>query len=298
MRRITFILLFLSCYFCYGGNNVVKIWDKHQRGRNQVTLTAFLPESNKLDASVIICPGGSYFWLDKKVEGVEVAEWLSGHGIAAFLLEYRVGGKVNFLCGTRLLYGGNHFPHMLQDVQQAIHYLRENADSYMINPSHIGVMGFSAGGHLSMLSAELSDPEYLLKCGTDVKYSLKPNFVVPIYPVVTFIDRNYRHNRSKRGLLGEYCMHNRTLLTKLSLELNVPDDCCPVFIVNAKDDKVVDYHNSVLLDSALVSKGIPHKYIQYPVGGHGFGCRSIVRGEDVYDWKSDFLSWLKSIIAD
>lgn len=297
MRRILSIFLVFICLLCQGRGQGVRIWEKGKAGRLQVSLTPFFPEAGTANGtSVIVCPGGSYFWLDRKVEGEEVARWLAAQGITAFLLEYRTGGKVNFVFGTRLLYGGNHFPHMLQDVQKAILHVRNNAAEYGVDPCRLGVMGFSAGGHLAMLSAEKYGPEYLQRCGTEVNASLRPDFVAPIYPVVTMTDTRYRHNKSKRGLLGEYRMNNRKLHRQLSLELNVPDDCCPVFLVNCQDDPVVNYHNSVLLDSALTQKNISHRYICYPVGGHGFGCRQICSGADVYDWKEEFLRWLEKVL--
>lgn len=297
MRHFMYILFLCICLLCHGREHGVKIWEKGKPGRLQVTLTPYLPEPGKANGtSVIVCPGGSYFWLARKVEGEEVAQWLASQGISAFLLEYRTGGKVNFVFGTRLLYGGNHFPHMLQDVQKAILYVRNNAEEYGVDPCRLGVMGFSAGGHLAMLSAEKSGPEYLQLCGTEVNASLRPDFVASIYPVVTMTDTRYRHNKSKRGLLGEYRMNNKELHRQMSLELNVPDDCCPVFLVNCEDDPVVKYYNSVLLDSALTQKNIIHRYICYPIGGHGFGCRQICSGADVYDWKDEFLRWLETIL--
>lgn len=296
----------------------IKLWDKGGQGREKVTLTAYLPEKASAAATaVIVCPGGSYFWLDKENEGHNVARWLQGCGIAAFVLEYRVAGKFNYPFGTRLLYGGNRFPRMLQDVQMAILHLRENASAYGINPGRIGVMGFSAGGHLAMLSAERCNWEYLRQAGvrtgakTDVHPaygtwpyvqpadddsasvpSLRPDFVAPIYPVVTMSDRRYVHKRSHRALLGEWKMLDRALRDSLSLERHVPVGCPPVFLLNCTDDPVVDWHNSVLLDSALTRRQIPHLYIRYPVGGHGFGCGEIRDGDRVYDWKPSFLEWL------
>lgn len=258
-------------------------------------MTAYLPASGNTGYAVIVCPGGSYFWLDRHTEGDEAARWLADNGIAAFLLDYAVGGKVNFVFGTRLLYGGNRFPHMLQDVQWAIHEVRAHAAEYGIDPAKVGVMGFSAGGHLAMMSAEMTGTEYLEKVAPEVSQPLRPDFVASIYPVVTMTDRRYVHLRSRRGLMGEYRMGDRALRQRLSVEHNVPDDCCPVFLLNCVDDPVVDYHNSVLLDSALTAHGIPHKYIQLPSGGHSFGCRDIPAGDSRFNWRDLFLEWLRSL---
>lgn len=301
------IFLFSAIIFLCAAEPV-HIWGKDaKRGRN-VVMTAYLPE-NQADGiteqgktlanptpAVIVCPGGSYFWLDKKTEGHEVAQWLCSRGIAAFVLEYRVGGKFNYPFFTRLLYRGNRFPDMLCDIHRTIQLIRENHKEYNVNPGQLGVMGFSAGGHLSMMSAEYSGSEYLKELGYDPQVSLKPDFVVPVYPVVTMTDKRYVHRRSRRGLMGEGHVADKALRDKLSLEKNVPQDCCPVFLLNCTDDNVVEYHNSVLLDSALTAKGIPHLYTQFPAGGHGFGCREIRRGDQVYDWKPIFLEWLPTVL--
>lgn len=263
--------------------------------RTRGNMTVFLPQSGNTGHAVIVCPGGSYFWLDRKGEGQETAQWLADNGIAAFLLDYSVGGAFNYVFGTRLLYGGNRFPHMLQDVQKAIHEVRAHAGEYGVDPHKIGVMGFSAGGHLAMMSAEMSGTEYLEKIFPQVTQPLRPDFVVSIYPVVTMTDSRYVHKRSRRGLMGEYRMGDRALRQRLSLEHNVPDDCCPVFLLNCVDDPIVDYHNSVLLDSALTVHGIDHIYTQLQCGGHSFGCRDISAGDSRFNWRDLFLDWLRSL---
>ena len=100
------------------------------------------------------------------------------------------------------------------------------------------------------------------------------------------------HNRSRRALLGEYRKSNDVWRDSLSLELQVPDDCPPVFIVNCVDDPTVDYHNSILLDSTLTAKNIKHRYIQYNTGGHGFGVSEVKGSEECRNWKYEFIEWL------
>lgn len=293
--KILLLMLFVPILLWAGGDTV-HLWQQKGKGRGQVKLTSYLPvQTDTLAPAVIICPGGSYFWLDRKKEGHDVAQWLQQNGIAAFVLEYRVGGKFNYPFATRLLYGGNRYPAMLMDVQMAIHYLRSNSDALGVNPRKVGVMGFSAGGHLSMLAAERYSPELLEKESVSVSESLRPDFVVPVYPVVTMTDRRYVHHRSRRGLMGEYKMGDRNLRRMLSLEHNVPDDCCPVFLLNAADDPVVHPMNSVLLDSALSAKNVNHVYTCFPVGGHGFGTKPVQNGADSYDWRPMFLEWLSRL---
>jgi acetyl esterase/lipase len=139
-------------------------------------------------------------------------------------------------------------------------------------------MGFSAGGHLVMSSVELFDK------------SEWPAFVVPVYPVVTMTEPCV-HKRSRRALLGESRVRNRRLCDSLSLERHVPDGCPPVFLVNCKDDPTVDYRNSELLDSALTAHHVPHTYIQYKTGGHGFGASDVKGTAECRQWRTAFLEW-------
>ena len=144
-------------------------------------------------------------------------------------------------------------------------------------------MGFSAGGHLVMSAGELFT-------GGD-----RPAFIVPVYPVVT-MSAPCVHKRSRRGLLGDSRTRNKTLRDQLSLERHVPTDCPPVFLVNCVDDPIVDYRNSVLLDSALTAQQVPHQYVQFQTGGHGFGASETKGTQECRQWKQMFLEWIKKII--
>ena len=117
-------------------------------------LRPFLAESETPAPAIIVCPGGSYCWHDMKAEGTEVARWLQANGISAFVLKYRVQGIMPYILHSRLLFRGHQYPDALNDLQQAISFVREHAAEYHINPSRIGVMGFSAGGHLALSSME------------------------------------------------------------------------------------------------------------------------------------------------
>jgi acetyl esterase/lipase len=231
---------------------------------------------------VVVCPGGSYFWHDMETEGHDVARWLQRHGIAAFVLRYRTAYVPAFMFHHRMLFCGNRYPDPQDDLRQALRHVRANAAGYGVNPDSIGVMGFSAGGHLVMSAAELFPKEE------------RPAFVAPIYPVVS-MTAECTHRRSRRGLLGDSRTGNTELCDLLSLERHVPKDCPPVFLVNCKDDPVVDYRNSVLLDSALTAQGIAHKYIQYSTGGHGFGASDTKGTAECRQWKTAFLDWLSDL---
>ena len=245
-------------------------------------LTPFIAEGSTPRAAVIVCPGGSYSWLDWDNEGLTVARWLQSEGISAFVLKYRVQGIPAFVTHYRLLFSGHQYPDALNDAQEAIRYLRLNARSLNIDPDKIGIMGFSAGGHLSASLAMFS-----------ADASLRPNFIAPIYPVVTLSQGPFVHRRSRRALLGEYRKHNKQWRDSLSLEQHVYDSMPPVFLVNCVDDPIVHYHNSELLDSALTAHHVPHEYHQYSRGGHGFGVDSLKAGPEAIQWKAAFLKFFK-----
>lgn len=122
----------------------------------------------------------------------------------------------------------------------------------------------------------------------------RPDFVAPIYPVVS-MSHKVSHKRSRRALLGEKGKNDPVLRDSLSLEKHVPADCPPVFLMNCKDDPVVKYQNSELLDSALTAMGIKHEYIQYKTGGHGFGASNKKGTPECRQWKSAFLKWIKEL---
>ena len=235
------------------------------------------------NVGVVVCPGGSYFWHDSDTEGHEVGRWLQSKGISAFVLNYRTAYVPAFLLHYRLLFRGNRYPDPQNDLLQALRYIRNHSTEYGVDPHKIGAMGFSAGGHLVMSSVELFSREDW------------PNFIVPVYPVVT-MEEACVHKRSRRGLLGDSKTRNKHLRNLLSLEKHVPIDCPPVFLVNCKDDPIVDYRNSVLLDSALTSKGICHEYIQYKTGGHGFGVSDHKGSVESREWKNKFVEWLNILL--
>ena len=225
-------------------------------------LSVFFPEPDKANgAAVIVCPGGSYYWLSRKIEGTEVAKKLADAGFTAFVLHYRHAGTRYFLFGNM--------------------EVRRKASEYSVDPSKVGVMGFSAGGHLALNSGE----EVIEHQGI----SSLPSFIVSVYPVVTMTDETIVHKRSRKALLGKH-RNDPELRHRLSMELNIPSDMPPVFLVNCLDDPTVDYHNSVVMDNALTNSGIPHKYIQFPTGGHGSGTSS-----PKADWFPLFLDWFEDL---
>lgn len=295
-KRIKILIVILLCLISVAmaqpTSRPINIWDGTDCKAN-VKLTPYLAEGYN-NIACIVCPGGSYFWLDKKTEGIGVAEWLQTNGISAFVLEYRVGGIAGFITHYRLIARGNRYPDMLQDVQRSIQLLRDNAGEYGIDPQKLGVMGFSAGGHLTVMSGLFFDSNVLAHLGIHPDVSLKPNFIAPIYPVVSLVDKS-THKRSRRGMLGEGKSISREMKDSLSLERHVRADMPPTYLMNCIDDPIVNYHNSELLDSAMTTKNVPHRYVQFKTGGHGFGATPEKTTNEAITWKEDFINWLRKI---
>lgn len=268
------IILAINCFA------QINIWENTECHK-KVKLTPYIVNGNN-NIGIVVCPGGSYFWHDSETEGHEVAKWLNKNGISAFVLDYRTAYVPAFIFHHRYLFRGNRYPDPQNDLRQTIKLVRKNASEFGVDTTKIGAMGFSAGGHLVMSSAELFAP-------ID-----RPNFIVPIYPVVTMTE-DCVHKRSRRGLLGDNKQNDPELKDLLSLERHVQVDCPPVFLVNCKDDPIVDYRNSMLLDSALTSKNIPHQYLLYETGGHGFGASETKGTAECREWKEAFLNWIKTI---
>ena len=272
---IVYLMLSLSTFA------QINIWEG-EAGRPKVGMAAF-PAQKSRHVAIIVCPGGSYFWHDTETEGDKVAHWLQENGITAFVLDYRTAYVPAFITHFRYIFRGNRYPDPQDDLRQAIRYVKSHAKEYNIDPDKIGAMGFSAGGHLVMSSVELFEKDDW------------PAFVVPVYPVVT-MTASCVHKRSRRGLLGDSRVRNKELRELLSLEKHVPSDCPPVFLINCKDDPIVDYHNSILLDSALTSQKISHQYLLYETGGHGFGASDIKGTPECRQWKEEFIKWINKIL--
>lgn len=283
MRSLLVLLLALAF-----GNASVPIWQGTSCRAGKVVMDPYLPEGRPV-ASVIVCPGGSYHWLDLDAEGRKVGEWLADNGIAAYVLHYRVAGVPSFITHYRLLFRGRRHPDMLCDVQRAVQLVREGYDG------PVGVMGFSAGGHLVLSAGEFSGTAFNEeRYGIRSDVSLRPDFIAAVYPVVTLTNERYVHGRSRKGLLGETV--NAVMRDSLSLERHVPQGMPPVFLVNCEDDHVVDWHNSVLMDSALTAAGVPHRYLRYRTGGHGFGADPAKMSAETDRWQESFMEWFQELL--
>jgi len=241
------------------------------------TLSIFLPAANKPNqTAVIIFPGGGYQHLAIDKEGTKVAQWLNSLGIAAFVVKYR-------LPSDKIMKNKNIGP--LQDAQEAVRYVRQNAAKYNIDATKIGIMGFSAGGHLaSTLATHYDDKVY----ETTSKISARPDFSLLIYPVITMVNE-VTHKGSQTNLLGN--SPSQDLLGYFSSEKRVTAQTPLAFLVHATDDSTVLVENSINYYLALKKNNVPAELHIYEKGGHGFGLG--VKDTSKF-WTRDCEEWLKS----
>ena len=239
------------------------------------TLSIYKPNKS-LDkgAAVIICPGGGYKILAASHEGADVARELNKWGITAFVLKYRIPNDT-------IMPDKSIGP--LQDAQRAIRMVRQNAEKWNIDPAKIGIMGFSAGGHLAA-SASTRFNETLIPNPGNI--SLRPDFSVLIYPVISFMD-GITHKGSREYLLGKN--PDIKTLEKYSNELQVTPQSPPAFLVHAGDDASVPVANSIAYFEALLKFKIYSSLIVYPHGGHGFGMNNKTIADK---WMDNLKNWM------
>ncbi len=246
------------------------------------TLEVFLPtKRNATGKAVIICPGGGYQYVVYDWEGTDIAKWFNSKGITAFVLKYRLPNSKSVKVS---------YEAPLQDAQRAIRIVRSQAEKWNINPNKIGVIGFSAGGHLaSTLGTQFDSPNHFKEAAIDT-ISARPDFMALIYPVVT-MKLDYTHKGSRTNLLGEN--PSKDLVNQFSNELRVTKNTPPTFIVHAEDDHGVPIENSLQLYQELKNKGIEAELHVYPHGGHGFGL-ALGRGR-LEHWTDRLYEWLQSL---
>jgi acetyl esterase/lipase len=239
-------------------------------------ITVHLPPADKANgAAMVICPGGGYGGLVVGAEGHGIAKWLNAHGIAGIVLEYR------------LPKGRSMVP--LIDAKHAIRTVRSKAAEWKIDPKRVGIIGFSAGGHLASTAAtHFDDGDKNSQDPIESGYSSRPDFAVLVYPVVSM--GLIGHGGSRRNLLGQ--SPSEDLTTLFSNEKQVTKQTPPMFLTHAKNDTVVVPENSRLLHEALKLNGIPTEYLELPSGGHGLNG---YKGPMWDAWQKDSLAWLAKL---
>ena len=278
-KNVCILIVFLLGISSKGQINTIPVWnqsipgavkasdylekevikDEELQSTSQVsvpTLALYLPKKETANQSaVLIFPGGGYSHLAMHKEGKKVALWLNSLGITAFVLKYR-------LPTDRVMKDKTIGP--LQDAQEAIRMIRRNAKEWNIDPAKIGVLGFSAGGHLASTLAT----HYLDKVYDADTISARPDFSILIYPVIS-MEEGITHNGSKVNLLGANAV--KELVDKYSNEKQIDANTPKTFLIHASDDKVVPVENSIQYYMNLKKFNVPVEMHLYENGGHGFG---------------------------
>ena len=241
------------------------------------TLAISLPPEDKATgAAVVVCPGGGYGGLAMGYEGIDVGQWLNSHGIAAFVLKYRHKGS------------GYQHPSPLDDAQRAIRTVRARAAEFHVDPHKIGILGFSAGGHLASSAGTHFDPGKSDASDPIDRVSCRPDFLILCYPVISFV-APVTHQGSKKNLLGED--PDPKLVEKMSSELAVTPDTPPTFLWHTDADTGVPPENSVLFYLALKKAKIPAELHIYEKGRHGLGLGKDIPA--VKTWPELAIEWMR-----
>lgn len=234
------------------------------------TIEVYLPSrGNSIRKAVVICPGGGYKILAYDKEGTDIAKWFNGHGIAGIVLKYRLPEDHSNIEAHK---------SPLMDAQQAMKLARINAEEWGYDADKIGIMGFSAGGHLAST------------LGTHFDDQSRPDFMILMYPVVT-MKRDYTHMGSRNNLLGQNPSND--LVELYSNELQVTENTPPTFIVHSEDDGAVPVENSLQLYQALRDNKVPAEMHLFPYGGHGY---SLALGQGrLSKWNQMLIDWIHDL---
>ena len=243
-------------------------------------IAVYLPsKTNMSGEAVIICPGGGYHILAYDKEGEDIAKFWNSKGVAAIVLKYRLPTSKAQI---------EPYKSPLMDAQRAMRLVRYHAAEWGIDANKIGIMGFSAGGHLaSSLSThyDQGDPD---ACDPVERVSCRPDFSVLMYPVISFTG-DFQHSGSRKALVGE----DEKLMEYFSNELQITSDTPPAILIHASDDKAVPVENSIVYYQALIRNGVSAEMHIYQEGGHGFGL-AIGEGH-LSTWPERVYEWVKSL---
>ncbi len=234
------------------------------------------PEEKACGTGIIVCPGGGYEHLSMEKEGTTVAHWLNGLGITAFVLDYRHGGK------------GYQYPAPQEDAQRAMRLVRSEAAKWNVDASRIGIMGFSAGGHLASTLGTHFDKGNAKADDAVERASCRPDFMILCYPVI-LMNSDYTHKGSQKHLLGDNA--DPELVHSMSTDTQVTSDTPPTFLFSTNADTTVPPENSVEFYLALRKAKVPAELHIYQNGAHGLGIQP---ADPVLNtWKDRLADWLK-----
>jgi acetyl esterase/lipase len=283
MTNLTLLMLALTLCAADEKPKVELLWPKGAPGavgseeRDKPSLTLYLPPADQANgAAVVVCPGGGYGSLAVGHEGKDPAEWLIRHGIAAFVLRYRLGPRYRH-------------PAPMQDAQRAMRLVRSRAKEWGFDPKRVGIWGFSAGGHLASTIATHFDDGKPDADDPVERASCRPDFAILCYPVIT-LRPPLTHRGSRRNLLGDN--PDETLVTSLCNDEQVTEKTPPTFLFHTNEDSAVLPENSILFYQALRKKKVPAELHIYEKGAHGVGL-AVGRGA-VSAWPEQLAGWLKT----
>jgi acetyl esterase/lipase len=244
--------------------------------RDKPTLTISLPPEGKANgAAVVICPGGGYQFLAVDHEGKQIAEWLNKHGVAAFMLKYRIAPRYRH-------------PAPMQDAQRAIRTVRARAKEWNVDPKRIGIWGFSAGGHLASTAGTHFDDGKADAEDVIEKVSCRPDFLILCYPVIT-LEPPYAHMGSRNNLLGKEA--DAKLVESLSNDKQVTNRTPPTFLFHTDADTGVVPENSIFFYLALKKAKVPAELHIYEKGPHGVGLAQ--KDAVLSTWSDRLADWMK-----
>jgi acetyl esterase/lipase len=283
MRLLLMLLLLAGCAEAADvGPEPVTLWTSGAPGAlgtddaDQPSIRVYPAAGNHTGAAVLVCPGGGYGVLAYDHEGHQVAKWFNSIGVSAAVLKYRLGPKY-------------HHPAPLNDAQRGLRYLRANAAQLGIDPHRIGVMGFSAGGHLASTLSTHFDAGQADAADPIDRVSCRPDFSILCYPVIS-IGSDYGHKGSLKNLLGEN--PDPELVKSLNNETQVTAETPPTFLFHTAEDAGVKVQNALVYYTALMEKGVKAELHVYQNGPHGVG---LAPGDPVLStWKERLHDWLRT----
>ena len=267
----------------HGDRELTLLWPDGAPGavgdepQDKPKITIYRAPAGKANgAAVVVCPGGGYRSLASDHEGKQVAEWLNGLGVSAFVLQYRLGPRY-------------HHPIPLQDAQRALRLVRSRAQDFAIDPHRVGILGFSAGGHLASTTGTHFDDGQLDAAAAIDRMSSRPDFMVLAYPVISLTE--FVHSGSRQNLLGE--TPDPKLVKELSSEQQVTPRTPPTFLFHTSDDTTVPVQNSILFYQALRAAQVPAELHVFNKGRHGVGLAP----EDpaLSQWPKLCAAWLEAM---
>ena len=250
---------------------------KSDQPQDQPVLILYpAPKETATGAAVVVCPGGGYAHLAMDHEGHQIAQWLNSFGVSAYIVKYRLGSN------------GYRHPIPMNDGKRAIRTVRSRAAEWGLDPGRVGVLGFSAGGHLASTLGTHFDAGNARAADPIDRASSRPDFMVLLYPVISFTE-DYQHAGSRQMLLGEDA--DPALVSSLSNETQVKEDTPPTFLVHTSEDTAVPPQNSIYFYLALIKKEVSVEMHIYEKGHHGLGMGS--RGSAFSSWPERCEEWMR-----